>query len=165
MNTFPQHEYRRIVKENSENQRSLSFRGCGSSGAPALKDSLPESAKDAARSFYRWSTQLSAALVRCRQKFGGDLDQLLIYMVFVDSEASRCLSEGAEREGPRGLNALSVADITGIARETTRRKLRVLTDAGFLRYGQDGLHYLAAGHASDQVYADLQRLFLSRAAA
>lgn len=119
-----------------------------------------EASKDSALSFYRWSTQLSSALVRSRERFAGDLDQLLIFMVFVDAEASRSLSgNDLARSGPRGLNALSVADITRIPRETTRRKLRVLTDGGFLRYGQDCLYYLAQGCGGDEVYADLQKLF------
>lgn len=125
-------------------------------------DSSFNASEGEARSFYRWSLQLSSALARSRERLGGDLDQLLIYMAFVDDEAYR---RAVPRPGDErcGLNALSVADITGIARETTRRKLRALADGGFLRQGRDGRYYLTADHADHAIYGDLRKLFLFQA--
>lgn len=87
---------------------------------------------------YKISKTLSASLIDLRKMFFGDLDLLLIYLVFAMGDLSR-RADGGE---PRGINALSVADITLIPRETTRRKLRELAAGDFLHCGCDGLWYL-----------------------
>jgi len=113
-----------------------------------------------ARSFYRWSCQFSAALVHLRRRFAGDLDLCLLYMVFVQGEMARGLAateaaaKGRLAPPPRGLNALSVAEICGVPRETTRRKLHALTEKGLLSQGADGLLYLA-GEAPIEVTTPL----------
>jgi hypothetical protein len=94
-----------------------------------------------ARHLYRWTAAFSDALVALRTRFAGDLDQHLLYMVFVQAEMARGLA--AVRRGPKGLNALSVAEICGIPRETARRKLGMMTAAGLLHHGPDGLLYLS----------------------
>ncbi len=94
-----------------------------------------------ARRLYRWTAAFSDALVALRTRFAGDLDQHLLYMVFVQAEMARGLA--SVRQGPSGLNALSVAEICGIPRETARRKLGMMTAAGLLRHGPDGLLYLS----------------------
>ena len=109
---------------------------------------------------YRWNARFSALLTRLRRRFGGDLDQLLIYMVFVEAEACRRVAND-RRKGPQGLNALTIANITGVPRESVRRKLRILTETRFLRYGLDGLYYPAEDFGQDDVSADLKNLFLA----
>jgi hypothetical protein len=106
--------------------------------------------------FYRWSQRLSARLIDLRRDFGGDLDLFLLQLVFVQAEMSRGLNRAARRPG---LNALSVADITEISRETTRRKLRLLAEGGFLKRGPDGLHYLSERYGRDRFAADFSSLY------
>lgn len=123
--------------------------------------------QDALRFFYRWGGHLSATLIRVRARFDGDLDQHLIYLIFVLAELSRRLTEetaaargrAPAKPGPRGLNALSVAEITRIPRETTRRKLKALTEEGYLSRGPDGLLYLSGRHGLDEFFFDLKPLF------
>ena len=116
--------------------------------------------------FYRWSNRLSAKLIDLRQGFGGDLDQFLLQLVFVQAEMSRALDRSgrlsrATMQNLRapGLNALSVAEITSISRETTRRKLGVLAEGGFLHRGPDGLHYLSERYGRDRFLSDFLPLY------
>jgi hypothetical protein len=109
-----------------------------------------------ARRFYKWSNRLTATLVRLRDQFGGDLDRYLLHSVFVQTEMQRSF---APRGGARGLNALSLSEITRIPRETTRRKLKLLAESGLLRQGPDGLHYLAGGYPRRRFVDELGPLF------
>jgi hypothetical protein len=120
--------------------------------------------QDVSRFFYRWGGHLSTTLIRIRSRFDGDLDQYLLYLVFLLSELSQTMAAGA---GPprtfaprkRGLNALSLSDITQIPRETTRRKLLALADRGYLVREEDGLFVLGDLYGMDQFFGDLKPLF------
>ncbi len=65
--------------------------------------------------------------------------------------------------GPRGriagLNALSVAEITRIPRETVRRKLRAMVDQGHILRGEDGLYYPGPATDLDRFFDELNALF------
>lgn len=136
--------------------------------APATAPAIPgSSGPDAAKAFYKWARRFSSTLITQRGRFGGDCDQYLIYLVFLLTELSWSLAEAdaADRgrqlwnAGARGLNALSVSEITGIPRETTRRKLQALAAAGRLRRGMDSLHYLSGHYSRDELFIDLGPLF------
>ncbi len=123
--------------------------------------------QDARKFFYKWGGLLSAALIRIRGRFDGDLDRYLIYLVFLLTELAQIVAAGeAEARGgraapyrPKGLNALSLADITRVPRETTRRKLQALLDADYLTRGEDGLYYLGDRYGVDAFFYDLSPLF------
>lgn len=124
-------------------------------------------AQDAFRFFYRWGGHLSSVLIKLRGAFDGDLDQFLIYLVFMLAELARvrameeAVAKGAERviSKPRGLNALSIADITRIPRESVRRKLVALTASGRILRGEDGLYYPGPAADLDRFFYDLSPLF------
>jgi hypothetical protein len=113
--------------------------------------------------FYRWGGLLSSTLIRIRGRFQGDLDQYLIYLVFLLNDLSREISAKGLPPGrqpvARGLNALSIAEITGIARETARRKLQMLVAEGYVERACDGLYYLGDRYGLDQFFFDLSPLF------
>ncbi|WP_421934177.1 hypothetical protein [Phenylobacterium sp.] len=117
--------------------------------------------QDVSRFFYRWGGHLSATLIRVRSRFDGDLDQYLLYLIFLLSELSDSLSATPPRTFARrrGLNALSLSDITQIPRETARRKLLALADQGYLVRDDDGLFMLGERYGLDQFFADLRPLF------
>lgn len=119
--------------------------------------------QDAMRFFYRWGGHLSATLIRVRSRFDGDLDQYLLYLVFLLAEISEQLPRGPRPPQTfrrrRGLNALSMADITQIPRETTRRKLLALVERGYLVREDDGLFTLGGAYDVDQFFTDLKPLF------
>jgi hypothetical protein len=141
---------------------------------PTRNDSVPEDLswaepapgyleQDAMRFLYRWGGHLSATLVRVRSRFDGDLDQYLLYLVFLLAELSESMPRGP-RPPPtfrrrRGLNALSLADITQIPRETTRRKLLALVERGYLVREEDGLFNLGEAYDASQFFTDLKPLF------
>lgn len=113
--------------------------------------------------FYRWGGLLSSTLIRIRGRFQGDLDQYLIYLVFLLNDLSREISSkgrvAGRRPEARGLNALSIAEITGIPRETARRKLQMLVAEGYVDRAVDGLYYLGGRYGLDQFFFDLSPLF------
>ncbi len=92
-------------------------------------------------------------LIECRRHFGGDLDRFLVLCVIGD----RTLSRGKAPAGlkyeemmaaswipnePEALNTRSVADFSGIPRETVRRKVLELIDLGWVERDENG--YLRA---------------------
>ncbi|HTK35054.1 MAG TPA: hypothetical protein VL358_07170 [Caulobacteraceae bacterium] len=132
------------------------------SSTPSAHASFAYLEQDAPRFFYRWGGLLSSALTRVRARFHGDLDQYLIYLVFLlDDLGQELRSRSTGRHlAPRGLNALSVADVTEIPRETARRKLQMLLATGYLERREDGLYYLGARYSRNQFFFDLSPLFL-----
>jgi len=118
--------------------------------------------QDVSRFFYRWGGHLSATLVRIRSRFDGDLDQYLLYLIFLLSELSQSIAAGGQDRTfirRRGLNALSLSDITQIPRETARRKLLALAERGYLVRDEDGLFMLGDLYGLDEFFADLKPLF------
>jgi hypothetical protein len=123
--------------------------------------------QDAWRFFYRWGGELSSILIRVRARFDGDLDQYLLYLIFLLGELSQIVAaREAEARGdpprprePRGMNALSLSDITLIPRETARRKLQQLVADGYLRREGEGLYFLADRYGVDAFFWDLKPLF------
>jgi hypothetical protein len=126
--------------------------------------------QDASRFFYRWGGELSAILIRVRARFDGDLDQYLLYLIFLLGElAQQAAASEAEARGEpprprerRGMNALSLSDITLIPRETARRKLQQLVAEGYLRREGEGLYFLAERYGVDAFFWDLKPLFWER---
>ncbi|HEY1752255.1 MAG TPA: hypothetical protein VGG29_13430 [Caulobacteraceae bacterium] len=123
--------------------------------------------QEAFRFFYRWGGELSSILIRIRARFDGDLDQYLLYLIFLLAELSQTVlraDAAARGERPplwvrRGMNALSLADITRIPRETARRKLQLLVAHRYLERGEGGLYYLADRYGLDEFFAELKPLF------
>jgi len=139
-------------------------------GPPALASSAPTPGyldQDVSRFFYKWGGMLSQTLIRIRSRFEGDLDQYLLYLIFLLAELSQIISRAdAEardaRIGPwadRGMNALSLAEITHIPRETARRKLQLLVSSGYLWRSVDGLYHLGDQYGLDAFFRDLSPLF------
>lgn len=115
---------------------------------------------DMQRLFYRWSGQFSSVLIRTRARFDGDLDQYVLYLTFLLSELADSINgeAGAPRQS-RGLNALSLSEITGIPRESARRKLLLLAANGYLHRDADGLFTLADRYGLETFFAELKPLF------
>lgn len=84
----------------------------------------------------------AALLIECRRHFGGDMEQLLILAVIGDRglypKRVRDLTFGDWISGasphcpPRPINTQSIADSTGIPRETVRRKVDRLIQRGWV---------------------------------
>jgi hypothetical protein len=142
------------------------FQGVGSREASLPASSDPAQAALDARQLYRWSQRWMETLTRLRGVFDGDLDQYLLLLVFMQAEMSRTLGmlESAARNmaafhEPRGMNAMSLAEICGIPRETARRKLRRLIERDFVTVGPDGLYYLAKPFSFEDLLHDIGPLY------
>lgn len=116
---------------------------------------------------YRWCQKWTEALSRLRQDFNGDLDQYLLFLVFKQDEMAATLSALGNGAGNtaslvrelRGMNAMSVAEICGIPRETARRKLKRLVEQKIIGIGSDGLYYLAPATTAARSIEDMAGLY------
>lgn len=79
---------------------------------------------------------LSAQLIDFRLMFGGDLDELLVYLMvsryWLREERSSRNENGPEESMVAPLSLSRIADLTGIPRETVRRKLLSLQKRGLM---------------------------------
>ena len=116
--------------------------------------SAPEESADLRR-LYKWGGRLSGTLIDLRWRFAGDLDQYLIYLIVMLPGLARQSAPRPDAGAALGLNAGSIADITGIPRETVRRKLRAMTGRGQVRRGEDGLFYPGPAANLDSFAVDL----------
>lgn len=123
--------------------------------------------QDVSRFFYKWGGSLSSVLVKLRGRYDGDLDQFLLHLVFMLTELASAnhAAEAKAKGAPavivrrRGINVLSLADITRVPRETVRRKLAALAERGLVERGEDGLYYAGPATDIDQVFYALSPLF------
>jgi hypothetical protein len=102
---------------------------------------------------------LLAVLQLARQYCGGDTDKFLVMMVVALRTTQHPDFRALSAEGPvnersevlpsLGVNGQSIADSLGIPKETVRRKVRDLIDAGWIVRMDGGLHFTA------QAYRDL----------
>ena len=112
-----------------------------------------------ARNAYRRTRALADTLVDLRRRFDGDLDQYLLYMTVVQAEVERSFHPV---RASAGMNALSLAETCGLARETARTKLRRMTEAGLLAMGDDNLLRLPDLAAADREYGRLDPIAAPR---
>ena len=162
--TAPEQLSRHLSYSSVRPTISRSWRVAAGTAAPVVAEpqaSAPE--VDDRRRLYRWGGRFSVALVAMRARFGGDLDQYLIYLIFMLAEqAHQRAARSATAVPPArvaGLNALSVAEITRIPRETVRRKLRAMVDHGHILRGEDGLYYPGPATDLDRFFDELNALF------
>lgn len=90
----------------------------------------------------------TALLIECRRHFEGDIDQLLILSVIGERTLHGDRAQGVTYHQflqgdriagiPARINTQSVADSTGIPRETVRRKIERLIGRGWIRKNDDG---------------------------
>ncbi|NKX43291.1 hypothetical protein [Roseicyclus persicicus] len=102
-------------------------------------------------------TGFTDLLVRLRAEFGGDLDLMLVLAVIADRTRPgdwtpelltyNQLTHRSDTGSPqRPINLQSVAEYSGIPRETVRRKVRMLEQRGWVMRHEDGS--LAVGPAA-----------------
>ena len=105
---------------------------------------------------YLWLRYSTEYVTKIRSYFGGDFDQAVILAIIVMHQIRRRQIEahqsdsapepfGAPHQKPAWVNAKSVAEVTGIPRETVRRKLLIMQRHGWLQTDQRGRFALAVG--------------------
>ncbi|WP_369026887.1 hypothetical protein [Qipengyuania sp. RANM35] len=112
-------------------------------------------------------------LTSLRKAFGGDLDSVLILAVIGSAALPRLklppglsyeeFVDGGDRDRFRSpLNTNSVAEITGIPRESVRRKLKAMEARQWIQRGPDGYWEIGPNGPSDlQPMTDLSLAYLS----
>jgi len=109
---------------------------------------------------------LTGFLIDCRRYFDGDLDMMLVLAVIGDRTFSNRNADPTMNfeqfqaapalTTPEDINIRSIADFSGIPRETVRRKVGQLADKGWIERKGDG--FIVATQKSKQ---DLEPLTLS----
>jgi biotin operon repressor len=103
------------------------------------------------------TAQFCDLLVTLRQTFGGDLDSMLVLAVIgtrtlawgrIDGLSyDEFMARDREQTELAPINLQSIADCSGIPRETVRRKVQALQRAGWVRKRDDG-YLIATGQAA-----------------
>jgi DNA-binding MarR family transcriptional regulator len=121
------------------------------------------SAQDALRTHFGqiWPVHNDAfceLLVSLRRHFDGDLDRMLVLAIIGSRHLARgridhmsyhqVISGKKPEKAPAPINVQSIADYSGIPRETVRRKVRDLEQSGWVERSDDGL--LTVGHRAAQ---------------
>jgi hypothetical protein len=113
------------------------------------------------RTRYLAGRRLFESLLQVRRLHNGDLEEYLILYALVLTatydrlERPDVVGVGCEA---KGLNLLSISEITGVPRETARRKIYRLMQAGSVLKCDDGLyHYIGDGEDDiiDKIFKDL----------
>lgn len=119
--------------------------------------------EDLARHFGRiWPVhveEFSALLIALRRHFGGDLDRMLVLAIIGSRTLPRRRINGLSYDeftvlarnehAPDPINLQSIADCSGIPRETVRRKVRDLEGAGWIVKRENGYLLASAEAARD----------------
>lgn len=87
------------------------------------------------QSIYKTCLSMIEFCSSSRSEFNNDLDQMLVYIVLMIDDLQA--GDGSARS--RGVNAMSLSQITRIPRESVRRKLSKLQAANIVERGDDGL--------------------------
>lgn len=111
-------------------------------------------------------------LIDCSRVFGGDLQKVLLLAIIGQATLNNALRNGDKQgkipdESAGRVNSSSLADITGISRETVRRKLNEIKEDGWIERAEDGCWQLRieAGEArAGRDLADLDARGIRRAA-
>lgn len=93
--------------------------------------------------FVEFFVEHLADLSRC---YGGDFHQIMILAIIGQRRLqarNECESAGGPKVNAMAISASRLADVTGIPRETVRRKLAVMHAKGWLTQGPDGRWSLA----------------------
>ncbi|MCB1499334.1 MAG: hypothetical protein KDK07_06030 [Bauldia sp.] len=117
--------------------------------------SLREQYPDAQYHFVQF---LSEHLVDCARVFEGDLTRMVVLAILGQSLLAEYRASG--KGGPqRSMTASRVADVSGLDRETVRRKLKALAARGWIRQIADRSWEIATDPSGDtKVRRDLDAL-------
>ncbi len=113
-----------------------------------------------ARVQYHYVQFLTEHMADCARTFSGDLTKVLVLAVLGQRYIETQIS--AQRDTPSGqsgaMSASRIADVTGLPRETVRRKLDALSDLGWVEQGPDRRWQIAAVEGASTLRRDLKDL-------
>lgn len=113
---------------------------------------------------YHFVQFIADHLADCSRVFGGDLQLPLVLAIIGQSYLNALIREGAPwppstpAETDTAINASRIADVTGIPRETVRRKLALLEERGWIEQTASQSWKLVVSGQKSKVYGDLAAL-------
>jgi hypothetical protein len=113
--------------------------------------------------FYRRISGFCTTLIDGRDEFQGDIDRFLVYLIILLDDLARA-SQRSRTTGV-GVSALSIAEITGIPRETVRRKVALLVSSNLIRREGHAHYHIAAPQGTTSFVGRLSLLFGAQEAA
>ena len=109
---------------------------------------------------YHYVQFLTEHLSDCAREFSGDLTKVLILAVLgqrhIEAQILPQKDHGADQ--PSAMSASRIADVTGLPRETVRRKLDALSEQGWAEQGPDRRWRIAAVDGTSTLRHDLRDL-------
>ena len=109
---------------------------------------------------YHYVQFLTEHLADCARTFSGDLTKVLVLAVLgqrhIEAQTSAQKDQAAGQ--PSAMSASRIADVTGLPRETIRRKLDALSDLGWVEQGADRRWRIAAVNGTSTLRHDLKDL-------
>jgi DNA-binding transcriptional ArsR family regulator len=113
-----------------------------------------------ARVQYHYVQFLTEHLADCARTFSGDLSKVLVLAVlgqrYIETQISAQRDAASGQSG--AMSASRIADVTGLPRETVRRKLDALSDLGWVEQGPDRRWQIAAVEGASTLRRDLKDL-------
>jgi DNA-binding MarR family transcriptional regulator len=106
---------------------------------------------------YAYVQYLSEHLADCARAFDGDLSQLLVLAVLGQERLEAVKRDGLSAP-PSTMNATRIADVTGLPRETVRRKLGLLEAKGWIHRADGAGWVLTSDSEASQARRDLAEL-------
>jgi DNA-binding MarR family transcriptional regulator len=115
---------------------------------------------------YAWVQFVAEYLADCSKVFEGDLQSMLILAIVGQSYLARIIDSGyrgAALQAPpvlfgAAINASSIAEVTGIPRQTVRRKIDDLERKGWIEKNSSGGWQIAVRDQGTPVKQDLSAL-------
>ncbi len=108
---------------------------------------------------YAFVQFITEHLVDCRKHFDGNLDDVLILAILGQSRIRAVLTASpGSTAAPGALGASRLADVSGIPRETVRRRLSALGHRGWITRVDDGSWCIAGTAGESPVRRDLAEL-------
>ena len=110
---------------------------------------------------YHFVQFLTEHLVDCLHAFGGDFDQVIILAVLGQTHLAAFRSANADPDKAAmavWINATRIADVTGLPRQTVRRKLLALAGRGWVRQNEQRGWALVGSFSDSPVKRDLADL-------
>ncbi len=123
----------------------------------SMNDSATAPVEALLKTRYVFSLKLFEIFRNVTDRHGGDFQEyIILYALLLASDyhhinANSSDTANSDPRRHKGVNLLSIAEITGIPRETVRRKVAKLVAEGSVTRRDDGLHYYSGNSSQDDI--------------
>lgn len=107
---------------------------------------------------YTFVQFLSEHLADCRRVFNGDLDAVLVFAVLWRNHLRALLNQTGKSAAAPAMSASRLSDVTGVPRETVRRKLNRFSQNGWIEQNAGGAWRLNAKDGASTAQRDLTEI-------